>query len=416
MAHAHPYVARLIDPILDELFAAVPAVLVAGPRACGKTTTAQRRAIGVLQLDRPGDAALARADPDLAIAARDEPLLIDEWQAVPAVLGAVKRAVDADPRSGRFLLTGSTGEDLGSAGWPATGRVLRVPLWGLCQRELVGQASAPSILDRLARNGVESLPQVRNAPDLREYIERALRGGQPEIARQTNERARAALLASYVDQAAGRDLAMLGAIRDPIRLRRYLTACAANTAGIVHHKVLYDAAQVTRNTGTLYDSSLEATFITERVPAWSGGHLRRLTSTPKRYLVEPALLRPLLGIDERLVLRDAGILGRLIDTFVAAQLRPELSVAAGGPRLHHLREANGRHEIDLLVELAGGSVIAFEVKAGAAPDHADARHLAWLRSELGDRFAAGVVLHTGPATIQLGDRIAAAPIAALWSP
>lgn len=411
-----PYVTRLIDPLLDELFSAVPAILVAGPRACGKSTTARRRATDVLRLDLPGDAVLARADPDIALAARGEPLLIDEWQAVPEVLGAVKRAVDANPQPGRFLLTGSTGEDLGSAGWPATGRVLRLPLWGLCQRELEDRAAARSLLEVLAEGGVEALPQVHDAPDLRGYLDFALRSGQPEIARQSSPRARAALLASYVDQAAGRDLAMLGAIRDPVRLRRYLVACAANTGGIVHHKVLYDAAQVTRNTGTLYDSSLEATYITEGVPAWSGGRLRRLTLTPKRYLVEPALVGPLLGVDARAALRDADILGRLIDTFVAAQLRPELTVTEGNPRLFHLHEASGRHEVDLLVEFAGGSVIAFEIKATAAPDRSDARHLAWLRDELGDRFLAGVVLHTGPATVQFGDRLAAAPIAAVWSP
>lgn len=408
------YVRRLLDPVLDDLLGAVPAVLLAGPRACGKTTTARRRAAGVLQLDRAGDAELVRADADVALQARDEPLLIDEWQVVPEVLGAVKRAVDSEPRAGRFILTGSTGADLGSAGWPATGRVLRLPLWGLTERELVGDVAAPSLLDRLHGNGVDALPHVRNAPDLRGYVERAFRGGQPAIAQQTSERARVALLASYVDQAAGRDLALLGAVRDPVRLRRYLTACAANTAGIVAHKVLYDAAEVTRNTGTLYDASLEATFITERVPAWRGGHLRRLTSTPKRYLIEPALLRPLLGIDERAVLRDADLLGRVIDTFVAAQLRPELSVATGTPRMHHIREANGRHEIDLVVEFAGGAVIAFEIKARATPDQTSARHLTWLRDELGDRFLAGVVLHTGPATVPLGDRIAAAPVAALW--
>lgn len=415
MAENDLYIPRLLDPILDDLLSSVPAVLIAGPRACGKTTTARRRTLNSLQLDRAGDADLVRADPDLALDARDEPLLIDEWQVVPEVLGAVKRAVDAGRGSGRFLLTGSTGADLGAAGWPATGRVVRLPLWGLAQRELEGDVEAPSILDRLQEGGVDALPHIRNAPDLRSYVERALRGGQPEIVRQQNPRARAAMLASYVDQAAGRDLSMIGAVRDPVRLRRYLAASAANTAGIVEHKLLYDAAEVSRNTGTLYDSALEATFLTERVPAWSGGSLRRLTRTPKRYLVEPALVRPLLGADERSVVRDADLLGRVIDTFVAAQLRPELTVANGEPRFFHLREAHGRHEIDLIVELAGGRVIAFEVKAGSTADRSSARHLSWLRDQLGDRFLAGVVLHTGPATTQLGDRIASAPIAAIWT-
>ena len=81
-----------------------------------------------------------------------------------------------------------------------------------------------------------------------------------------------------------------------------------------------------------------------------------------------------------------------------------------------MRDKNGRHEVDLLVERAGGDVVAFEIKAGATPDPSDAAHLEWLRDRLGDSFRAGVVLHTGKATEQWGDRIAAAPIASLWSP
>ena len=156
-------------------------------------------------------------------------------------------------------------------------------------------------------------------------------------------------------------------------------------------------------------------YLTERVPAWSGGQLSRMVSTPKRYLVEPALMGPLLNIDERSVLRNADLLGRLVESFVASQLRPELSVAAGNPRLFHVRDAQGRHEVDLLVELAGGSVIAFEVKATSRPDPSMARHLVWLRDRLGEQFIAGIVLHCGPTTVRFGDRIAAAPIASLWS-
>lgn len=83
--------------------------------------------------------------------------------------------------------------------------------------------------------------------------------------------------------------------------------------------------------------------------------------------------------------------------------------------LHHVRTAAGRQEIDLLLEFDGGRVIAVEVKAGAAPTRADARHLLWLRDELGASFVAGAVLHTGPEVIRLDDRIAAIPIASLWS-
>jgi hypothetical protein len=104
-----------------------PAVLVVGPRACGKTTTTTRRHCrSVLRLDVPAQAAVVRADPDAAVRGLDEPVLVDEWQLVPEILGAVKRAVDDDARPGRFVLTGSSQADLSTSGWPATGRGLRL--------------------------------------------------------------------------------------------------------------------------------------------------------------------------------------------------------------------------------------------------------------------------------------------------
>ena len=105
----------------------------------------------------------------------------------------------------------------------------------------------------------------------------------------------------------------------------------------------------------------------------------------------------------------------MIDTFVAAQLRPERVISQSRPRLYHLRTKNNRHEVDILSELAGGDLIAFEVKAGAAPGESDARHLAWLRDQNDDRFVRGVLFHTGPRTFALGDRIVAAPISCLWA-
>ena len=115
------------------------------------------------------------------------------------------------------------------------------------------------------------------------------------------------------------------------------------------------------------------------------------------------------------MIRDGDLLGRILDTFVAAQLRPEIPVSATRPRLHHLRTREGRHEIDLIAELAGQRLIGIEIKAGAAPTTlGDAKHLLWLREELGDRFVAGVVFHTGPRLYELDEKIVAAPISILW--
>ena len=92
---------RLVDALLAELLQELPAILIAGPRAVGKTTTARRFARTVIRLDRDAEAAAFRADPDIALRGLQEPVLLNEWQAVPSVLGALKRAVDDDPRPGR---------------------------------------------------------------------------------------------------------------------------------------------------------------------------------------------------------------------------------------------------------------------------------------------------------------------------
>jgi len=211
-----------------------------------------------------------------------------------------------------------------------------------------------------------------------------------------------------------RDAALAGESRDPQRLRRYLRALAANSGGVVEHKTLYDAAGINRLTAVAYDGLLEALFVTEQVPAWTTNRLARVTRTAKRYLVEPALLGPLAGMDARSVLRDADQLGRLIDTFVVSQLRAELSVAGLDITIHHLRQQHGRREIDVVLEAADGRVVALEIKATAAPTAEMARHLIWLRDELGDDLVAGVLLHTGPRPFRIEDRIHALPVGSLW--
>jgi uncharacterized protein len=134
----------------------------------------------------------------------------------------------------------------------------------------------------------------------------------------------------------------------------------------------------------------------------------------KRYITDPSLLAASLRIDELAVMRDGGLLGRVIETFVLAQIRPEVELSSFRPRLYHLREKNGRHEIDLLAELSVGNVVAIEMKATAAPKREDARHLEWLRERLGERFLGGAVLHTGPRPFRLSERIFALPICTLW--
>ncbi|MGA2164941.1 MAG: DUF4143 domain-containing protein [Solirubrobacteraceae bacterium] len=408
-----PYVPRLAEARVAQLFAGLPALSIVGPRATGKTTVAHRLSRSVVALDDPTQARAFEADADAALAAMPEPVLLDEWQAVPEVLGAVKRAVDRGSGAGRFLLTGSVRAKFTGATWPGTGRVVDVHMYGLTVREIAGRLGGEPFLARLARADIHAFAMPPDPPDLLGYIALALRGGFPDAALNPSPDTRGEWCNGYLDQLLTRDPETLHEDRDPHRLRLYFEALAL-TAGLAQHKTLYDAAGIDHKTASAYDRLLTNLLVLDPLPAWSTNRLSRMTRTGKRYLVDTSLVTAALNLDERAVLRDGDLLGRMIDTFVLAQLRPEVALTSQRSRLYHLRTRDARHEIDLVAERAGGDVVAVEVKSSAAPTRHDARHLQWLREQLDERFLAGAVLHTGPQPFQLAERIYALPICTLW--
>lgn len=414
MGRVNAYTPRLVDNLIVELLAHLPALFIVGPRAAGKTTTAARHAKTVVRLDREAEAVAFRADPDAALRGLPEPVLLDEWQVVPGVLGAVKRAVDARPDPGRFIVTGSVRGDLEGELWPGTGRLTRIPMYGMTVREFSGGPMGPSFLDRLAASN--DLRPASDTPDLRGYVELTLRSGFPEPALRLSGEARDRWLESYVDQLLTRDAQQVDGGRDPARLRRYFQAYALNTAGVVDDKSLYDAAGINRKTAIAYEALLTNLLVVDAMPAWTSNRLKRLVLAPKRYVVDPALVSALLRLDVNAILLSGDLLGRLLDTLVVSQLRAELVVSRSRPRLYHVRQEQGRFEVDILGELGGGQIVGIEVKASAAPTRHDARHLIGLRDRLADAFVAGVLFHTGPRTYVIEERIIAAPISTLWGP
>lgn len=409
------YVTRIVDGVLDDLLTSFPAISLVGPRAAGKTTTAVRRAGTVLRLDRPDIRTAVSADPDALLQGLQEPVVLDEWQEAPEVLGAVKRAVDADPRPGRYILTGSVRAELEAGVWPGTGRIIQLPMYGMSVRERSGRASTPPFVDRVAAEGVAAIKAPCDSLNVRDYLDTMLVGSFPEPALRMPPASRRRWFSGYVEQMITRDVPAIAPRRDPELLRRYLSALAINSAGIVAEESLREAAGINAKTAREYQALFQRMFVLDLVPAWFSNRIKRLVKAPKRYLVDPALVAAVLGLGRDAILYGPDMLGRLMDTFVAAQIRAELPASNLDPRLYHLREEHGRHEVDLVVETASGTLIGIEVKAAAAVATHDARHLAWLRDETGDRFAAGVIVHTGAHVFPLGDRLVAAPVSALWS-
>ncbi|MDN5858650.1 MAG: DUF4143 domain-containing protein, partial [Pseudonocardia sp.] len=411
---ADTYLPRLADHVIADLLRDVPGVLIVGARATGKTTTAARQARSIVRLDRAAEAEAFRADPDAALARLPEPVLLDEWQAVPGVLGAVKRAVDqlGSPR-GRFLVSGSVRDDLMASSWPITGRLVRVEMNGLTVREtLRGDLRARPFLTRAAE---DSLDPPADPPDLVGYVELAVRGGFPEPVLDLAPRRRGAWMAGYLDRLFTRDVAEVDVPRDTARLARFFEAYAISSGGEATDRTLLEAAGIDRRTGVAYERLLTALLLVEALPAWHTNRLKRLVRAPKRFVRDPGLVAAALNVDVDDILRDGNLLGRMIETFVVGQLRAELALYDRPPRLHHLRTASGGREVDLVAEIGFQKIVAIEIKARSAATREHARHLAWLRDQLGDAFVAGVVLHTGPHVYRLGERITAAPIASIWS-
>lgn len=407
------YIPRYVDRALDLLLAELPALMLTGPRGCGKTTTALRRATTVMRLDRPDEAGAFRAAPDAVLAAQPTPVLIDEWQAVPESMGAVKRAVDTGRGSGRFLITGSVRARLGSAGWPGTGRVVPLAMYGLTVGELQQRPLAAAAVERLFSDQDPTVGTLAQAPGLIDYLDHALRGGFPDAV-GLGDFARSLWFEGYVDQLVRHDVADLADVRSPTGLAALLRAVALNTAGLPSLTTLADAAGIDHRTASAYLDLLEDLRIIERIPAWTTNRLSRMVKTPKYYVLDPGLAAHLAGDTRAGLLKSNDRIRRLIDTFVLAQLRPLLRLDTPSVTAHHLRDANQVREIDVVLESASGQIVGIEITANSTIEPRDARHLSWLRDHLGTTFQRGIVLHTGGTTYPLGDRIWAVPIAALW--
>ncbi len=418
------YRRRVIDDELDALLSGLPAISLEGPRGVGKTATAAQRARTVLALDDPRTAEMVAADPS-RLTDGDPPILIDEWQRIPSTWDAVRRAVDADPRPGRFLLTGSA-----SPRRPPThsgaGRILRLRVRPMTLSERGVGAPTVSLAGLLAG----SRPRIEGTTDvaLEVYVTELVAGGFPAM-RGGDERAGRAALDGYLERIVDTDLPELGVeVRRPATLRRWLAAYAAATATTASFEAIRDAAtggeaeKPARSTTIPYREALERLWILEPLEAWmpSSNHLRRRTGAPKHHLADPALACRLVGLGRDGLLagepllrspRDGTFLGALFESLAVLCVR--VLAQAAEARVAHLRTKAGEREVDLIVERADGGVVAIEVKLSATVADADVRHLTWLRDQLGDGLLDAVVLTTGRDAYRRADGIAVVPLALL---
>ncbi|MCY3851715.1 MAG: DUF4143 domain-containing protein [Acidimicrobiaceae bacterium] len=406
------YLPRRVDGRLARLLGVHPALLVEGVRGAGKTSTASQLAAATLRLDHPPTAEMVSNDPEAACSSLPSPVLIDEWQRVPAVWDAVRRMIDEDRSPGRFILSGSSRAAVTADIHAGAGRILPLRLRPMTLSERRGVAPTVSLED-LAERGIEAVRGARSAFSSAEQLAPTVESGLPGyLGMEPLEHQEA--LRSYLDLAVSRDLAEVAATpRNTSKLRRYVRAYGAAVGTNADHAAIHHAAAVSKATGETYHDLLDRLGLIEELPGWSHNRLKRLTKRPKRHLIDPALASADHHDTADSLSERRPRLGELFESAVVCQITAAAEALGLGWRFGHLRTAGGDHEIDLVADLPDGGVIAFEVKLSNTVATADARHLTALRDRLGDAFRAGLIIHPGTTAFRLDDRIAAAPLGIL---
>lgn len=393
------YLPRITEERIARALAQFPIVVIEGPRGVGKTTTASLFAKSIVRL--PQDLGNLRADPEGFLALLEPPILIDEWQlAGTDFLWILKNLVDADPTSGRFILTGSVEPASYGPTYPLTGRSVRVTIFPMMASEIAGNGSGPQFLSRFL-----DAPPAVTAGEIGTFdVTKLFTTGFPAARALPDAAMFLESYAATVSQRAGDEG------RDSTRFYRTAQVLATLEAQAVPDQRIWEAADINKATWKKYQDLLARTWLAAPIPAFSSNRLARITEYPKRFLVDTALSLALAQVSEDELLRDPMLLGRYLESYVAAQLRPQ--TASLRAELYHLRTSGGAHEIDFIVDAPKG-VLAFEVKAATSVTASDAKHLLWLRENLGERFLKGAVLYTGADVRPIAGNIWAIPISLL---
>ena len=370
------YLSRAADRQLQDTLGAMGGVLIEGPRACGKTSTALQLAGSSVRLDQsPELITLADLDPS-AVFAGDTPRLIDEWQLAPSLWNSIRHEIDSRQQVGQFILSGSASPHYDVTRHSGAGRIGRLRMHTMSLAES-GASSA-----EIPLNSINSSTTVSAHSPLtyRDLAEQAVRGGWPGYLGLTTHQAMIANR-SYLDNLCNIDIPQATGIRHtPRQVRRLLTSLARNISQEVTLKTLAHDTDTDEKTVSTYLDALSTVFAYDPLPAWSVS-LRsksRLRTSPKVHLCDPSIGLAALGISAERLAAQPDYFGQVYESMVIRDLRALAS--ADGGTVYHYRDNTGL-EVDAIIEYWDGSWAGIEVKLGSTEIPKGEANLLKLRDE-----------------------------------
>lgn len=361
---------RIADKLLEKKLKGKGAVLIQGPKWCGKTTTAEQISNSILYMSRPEEKeqniVLADINPTILLQG-ETPRLIDEWQLAPKLWDAIRFEIDQRSLEGQFILTGSSvPPDINNIFHTGTGRFAWLTMRPMSLYES-GESNGSISLEDLF-NSTQNLSGINNL-ELTDIAYLCCRGGWPRSIFMEKDIALEQAF-DYYDAVVNADISRVDNVnRNPERVKRLMKAYARNIGTQASNETLKE--DIINNDTTTFDTdtvfsyvnALKKIFVIEDAPAWNP-NLRSKTAirtSDTRYFVDPSIAVAALGIGPEDLIKNLNIFGLIFETMCIRDLRVYAESINGN--LYHYRDGNGL-ECDAVVYLRNGSYGLIEIKLG----------------------------------------------------
>lgn len=376
------YLQRMVDGLLTELLDSSGAVLIEGPKWCGKTTTATQQAASILRLQNPDtrEAYIATAKTKPSLLLRGEtPRLIDEWQIIPQLWDAVRMMVDDRNEMGQFILTGSNSIDNQDIMHTGTGRIARLrmhPMSLFETQESTGEIS----LKALFENPNMDIDAITSQTSIEELIFAACRGGWPAAHLAKTDSAKLNVARNYIDSLCSMDISTVDGVQRNEELARAILRSYARNISTLAKKsnmlkdVVANFETVAMNTFDSYLNAFQRLFVIQDIPAWCPAirSASAIRSGMKREFCDPSIAVAALGLTPQMLEMDLKTFGFIFETMCIRDLKAYSQSLRGSLAYYHDRYDL---ETDSVLRIANGQFALIEFKLGSSEIEEGAKHL-----------------------------------------